>query len=363
MPNYQLVHLYFYSNKGFYATVDVEKFYLDMYDLKAHNPDVTVIFFHIFENLYARTQMILGIEALRPVLEHLNLKYYFVLDGNYNHQIINPKNITTLNWGMMFTWYQVKLKNHALSTRLNPTDGRGLFLCGKGDKEHRVGLLKKFYETGNLHNLSWSFNNSKQILQTIRERFFQDYSDAQFDTFVKECTRTLDYDPNYNSDDQIFSHFGFPFPASIYKETGFSIITETQAQQDTHLFTEKTWRAIVNKHPFIMMGPVKNIERLEELGFKTFTKYLKIPDYHTIHNLSDRMDAIVTNAVHLRTELEKKDVDFYRQLRYDTECNYSLFMELAQKDIEKFLSDVQGDMSLIESTVHFHNYIQAFKRK
>jgi len=364
MQEYIFLHLSHYSVNHFYGQVDIENFYLDIKHISEHHAGKTVLLFHIFENLLITEINSLGLEAFRNVLDHFKIKYYFVLDGLYqdDHQTINSGNILNLNWGMLYVYYNTSMKNHEKVQEYNPTTGKGLFFCGKGNKEHRVGLLKKFYETDTLHNLSWSFIVPEQEKQAIRNKFFSDYTTEEYNNFIQHCERTLDYKPNYDDTVWTFSHIGYPCDISLYEKTGFSIISETWVTSGTYLMTEKTWRVFSNKHPFIMVGAPFNVIRLKELGFKTFNEYLTITDYDTIDCLNDRLDAVVTNAANLRTLIEKKEPELMEQLKIDTEYNYDRFNQLARININNFLSALQEDESLLESIIDFHHHNLKYTR-
>lgn len=69
----------------------------------------------------------------------------------------------------------------------------------------------------------------------------------------------------------------------FYEETYFSVVTETLCMrihsQDGHtgigrLLSEKTFKAMLNKHPFILVGVPKTLQLLKELGYKTFSPWI-----------------------------------------------------------------------------------------
>ncbi len=367
MQEYIFIHLNNYSISNLYCQIDLGRFYSDVSDMHQHHPNKTILLFHIFENLQFSENLSFGLEAFRNVLEHFNRKYYFVLDGLYEgeHQLINSNNILYLNWGMVYVYCNVFLKKHPSVKEYNPTTGKGLYLCGKGTKQHRIGLLKKLYETDTIHNLVWSFINTNAEKREIRDKFFSDYTDDQFQQFINHCERILDYNPNYQppEHEMTFAHYGYPCDISLYEQTGFSVISETWIHFNNHLFTEKTWRAIANKHPFIMVGQIKNIPKLRELGFRTFNHYLTIPEYDQIENdLDGKLDAVVTNLTNFRTLLEKKEPNIMEQLKQDTEYNFDRFTQLSRMGINKFLSALQEDENFIQSILEFHVEFQGYQR-
>jgi hypothetical protein len=251
--------------------------------------------------------------------------------------------------------------DHPVVSNYEPTSNKGLFLCGKAQKPQRIGLLKKFYETNTLDHLVWSFYNPKNIIDEIRNDYFAEYSNEEFEQFLNETTKILDYKQEYhgNSDDT-FVHYGFPYDVNLYKDTAFSIINESCVLGRDYQFTEKTWRAIANKHPFIMVGAIQNVTILKNMGFRTFENYLKIQDYHTFDSLDDRLNAIVVNTREFSKDLVNKELQ--KKLREDVEYNFNLFIELAKKDINDFLSTIDGSYDLMDPIVKHHHRFGKYRR-
>ena len=88
----------------------------------------------------------------------------------------------------------------------------------------------------------------------------------------------------------------------------FSVVTETKflhdndlrdingkldadTQADGYLFSEKTWKPIMSKHPFIFMGFVYSLALLWEHGYQTFHPYIN-ESYDSVENDEDRLVAI-----------------------------------------------------------------------
>ena len=60
---------------------------------------------------------------------------------------------------------------------------------------------------------------------------------------------------------------------SLYKNIFVDIVCETYFQGNTFFPTEKTWRPIMCKTPFIIQGPRNYLKNLRKLGFETFSEY------------------------------------------------------------------------------------------
>jgi hypothetical protein len=57
-----------------------------------------------------------------------------------------------------------------------------------------------------------------------------------------------------------------------YKDTYFSIVSETTSDRFGvgRFITEKTYKPIALRHPFLMCGTDKTLEALRQIGYKTF---------------------------------------------------------------------------------------------
>ena len=61
--------------------------------------------------------------------------------------------------------------------------------------------------------------------------------------------------------------------ADYYTEFLIEIVSETYLSGRTFFPTEKTWRPIMLKTPFLVNGPCNYLENLRRLGFKTFSQW------------------------------------------------------------------------------------------
>ena len=104
-----------------------------------------------------------------------------------------------------------------------------------------------------------------------------------FRTLVKKEKNVLDYD-------NIADVWGFGFESSaLYKETYFSITTETLFYEQGDYISEKTFKPIAHLHPFVFMGRPGVLKYLQDLGLKTFGEFWD-ESYDDVTNNFDRME-------------------------------------------------------------------------
>lgn len=82
-----------------------------------------------------------------------------------------------------------------------------------------------------------------------------------------------------------------PVIADHYETTILSVVTETTWNQKEIFISEKTFKAIANGHPFIIVGPAGFLKKLRELGFKTFTGVLN-EYYDEVEDHNSRLAAV-----------------------------------------------------------------------
>ena len=320
--------------------------------LKQTSDDKTLLLCDIFERASNSDKYIRFINLANAMLEQSKLSFRFVLDSLNEYPGLNCEhNVSYINWGWVYTYHSVFVRKHSIQMSYKPKSSKGLFLLGKGNKIQRVGLLKKFYESNNLDSILWSFKNSPKTLQQIRADFFSDYTDQDFDTFIKVSEKVLDYE----STNEQFVHLGFPCDVNLFANTAFSIVSETWLHGIPHIFTEKTWKPIINRHPFIMIGAKENINILKKLGFKVFQE----PTWYKTDQ--DLLEHIISTSVNMKKRIET-DSNYQKQLVNDVEHNYNQFIKLAKKDIDQFLDSLNenGNIRLIDQLVKAHTRLSGF---
>ena len=93
-----------------------------------------------------------------------------------------------------------------------------------------------------------------------------------------------------------------------YHSSDFLVVRETLFRNDTFI-TEKTWKAIAMKKPFILVGSLHTLRYLKELGFRTFDTWID-ESYDNETNLQKRA-MMIYNEV---DKLANLDPDSFRKM-------------------------------------------------
>jgi hypothetical protein len=254
-------------------------------------------------------------------------KCEFLFDLVYQERIAEIPEARFVCFFALRVWYETEvLKLNQINTSWNPNTNMFLFLTGKPNRINRAFLLKKLLEASLEKNCLWSlfvnqdtYKHTQQILSL---------SNIEFDNFLKKTLASPDNIKVLSSYKS--THYGgFPYDHTMYQKTSFRIISETQFTQNEPWITEKTWLTILNHHPFIMAGNTTILNRLESMGFCTFTEYLKISDYSNIQNSYDRIDAIVINAKDWLTTIKNDKTAIEQDIKH----NYNQFCQLMHKEL------------------------------
>jgi len=108
---------------------------------------------------------------------------------------------------------------------------------------------------------------------------------------------------------------------SYYQSSLISVVTETNT---THIFnTEKIFKPMVHRQPFIVVGPYKTLENLRKMGYKTFSEFWD-ESYDDIKDPTERLVKVVELCKEISEwDDQKKKLFFYKSM-INTSHNYEL---------------------------------------
>jgi hypothetical protein len=162
--------------------------------------------------------------------------------------------------------------------------------------------------------------------------------------FLTTCPRTIDVDflkiQDYSN--SIFQHqasyYPIQYPANLnllqyYKDIFVDIVCEPNASGTCFLCTEKIWRPIVARRPFIVMSNFEYLHNLKKLGFKTFNEfwdesydgYSEGERIKKIEKILEQIAQWSTRDLHIKLKEMKSILDH----------NYQAFNDLTYSDITR----------------------------
>jgi hypothetical protein len=119
------------------------------------------------------------------------------------------------------------------------------------------------------------------------------------------------------------------------------VITETVAEYPYPYFSEKTWKAILVKTPFMIVGAKNSLCKLKDFGFLTFENFWD-ESYDNLETAADRCDSIVNNLKYLES-LDKSYIDnMYQEMLPILEHNFSNLENLRKKELEDVIKCLES---------------------
>jgi hypothetical protein len=237
---------------------------------------------------------------------------------NIKHSTLYPEiDIDHIKWsgGVSWFWFYMRQKHMAKSFNFDHGNKKFDFLyLNKFPREHRKKMFQRV-EHLLANSLYSNWEQNIKLSPTYELPWAQDY-------------------PKYGRDQDIFE--------KPYNDTKYSLVAETNDTNDEIFMTEKIWKPIIAQQPFVVHGNYLYLQRLREMGFKTFANYFD-EGYDLEADADKRIDKIVTTCqdlltrnwqdIYLQTQaLRKHNLDtFFNREKLSIEINktLNLFLEFA----------------------------------
>lgn len=172
-------------------------------------------------------------------------------------------------------------------------------------------------------NLMSNNTDAVNLIQSVRDTLINNFVDLYLDTTDLVTNRAiLTTDTNY-----------------LYEETYFSVVTETnyfkagRPIDATRFFSEKIFKPIAMRHPFIVVTVPHFFDKLRYLGYKSFSPYID-ESYDQEDDDADRMMMIV-NEINRLSSLDNTELMSWLQAVNDI-CEYNYFNLMSKKPRDFF---------------------------
>ena len=128
-------------------------------------------------------------------------------------------------------------------------------------------------------------------------------------------------------------------------QTGFvNLVTETIFYENKVHLTEKIFKPICAKIPFILLGGAGNLEYLRNYGFKTFGDYWD-ESYDTIISPSQRMDAVLDVLTKIANTSQSELRSMKQDMAHILEHNYyHFYKELRPIVVNEFIDRLKSTL-------------------
>ena len=115
-----------------------------------------------------------------------------------------------------------------------------------------------------------------------------------------------------------------------YEDTKYSMLSESTDVNTEVFMTERIWKSIITEHVFVVHGNYLYLQKLREMGFKTFSKYFD-ESYDLEQDQNERVKKIASTC---RDLLTKNWQDIYLQTKSLRKHNKEIFFDKARLSAE-----------------------------
>lgn len=252
-------------------------------------------------------------------------------------------------------WYEVKLiqqwiKKNKIKSSEHPTKHFGSFV---GRSTWARLWISSYLHTNYKNKTLQTFHSGLQKNYVVPEsdglydiigldnlnRYRYD-SWSQVTSFLESCPIIIEND--YDSTNAFIApsngHYPIQYPANMnilnhYRNIFIDIVAETRVDGNLFFATEKTWRPIVAKRPFIVVGPRNFLHNLQKLGFKTFGDFWD--EGYDEYSPTDRIKEIEKLIQHIAQWDIKKCWIKLNQMRHILDHNYDRLISLSYNDMKE----------------------------
>lgn len=130
------------------------------------------------------------------------------------------------------------------------------------------------------------------------------------------------------------------FEETFHKNTFVSLVSETSAVNNVLFFSEKIFKPIYACQPFIISGNAFSLEKLKELGFKTFDKWWD-ESYDLEIRFENRLEKIIKILEDISRKPDSELAKMLREMNEVLEHNYNVFVNANNEYLIKTFSSIK----------------------
>ena len=174
------------------------------------------------------------------------------------------------------------------------------FLClNNRQRPHRKNLFVLWNLNNLINDSFYTMNNKSGFEQDVDNLYhLRDYVDsnlmARVGVSLEDIDKMEETLPLVLDRCKDVSEMSFLFGQidTYYQRSLISVVTETNFEIPDIFNTEKIFKPMIHRHPFILIGPYKTLAKLREMGYQTFSDFWD-ESYDEIQDPNERLLKIV----------------------------------------------------------------------
>lgn len=342
---------------------DLEKFVSEIIQTKSTHANKKILFEQRREGSQTLIRNIINDITKKLINQHnYKLEDFIILNASfpseYNAELlikyVERNNLlpiktffaNSMETQFVYSLYEKKEINDILEYNFdyNQKIKRFLLYTGKCNT-HRIYILSNLMKSGLLSDSYYSCYFEKNILENMNISFFAPYLQKSIE-HIKSISENLPIKLDPNDKFESLSMWGLTKEEKFhYDHAFFGIVPETNfyhMDENHHEFhnmidqvfiTEKTYRMIAGKLPFIMVSFTKSLECLRESGYKTFHPFID-ETYDLIENDELRLKAIITEIERLCNFSSSEWADWCKNIIPIVNYNQKVLLSCNPKYVE-----------------------------
>lgn len=305
--------------------------------LEAHQNGATKFFFSCMGETYLPF-IVEKIHRIANLVKHvIDSKDLFYISGSPNarevYERIHAEKLSTETYWNdkisiiavhSFQYYSQR-HFHQYENKINyeiKEKSKDFLTFNKMPREHRVRLLEHMLATGYISRGYLSFEGDPQWITNI------DHLSDEF-SHVKQNKNLLPI--RLNITDERFYPIDIRDDDLEYTDDSyFSIVTETcfYTSNDTLegclFISEKTYKCLSMKHPFVLLARPHTMAELKKMGYKTFSPMID-ESYDSMEDDTERFNAIWTEIIRLSQQTPEQWIEWQTKIKEIVEYNHTHF--------------------------------------
>lgn len=245
-----------------------------------------------------------------------------------------------INVRVVSTWESIVAKDKPYKYPYEIREKEKIFLCfNRVARVHRFALFGLMATAGLVEKGYYSYlhttHGAKTDIGTYFNNALHTYSPdlySKIEAGVRQYADRIPLKLNIEPDEN--ATYLKDTDYDMFKNSYFSLVTETLFNESdgTIFFSEKIFKPIAMKHPFILVNAPGSLARLRELGYRTFETIID-ESYDTINNHEERLKAIVNEVDRLSKLTPEEWIKWQEVAKEIVDHNY---LVLKSKKLEDF---------------------------
>lgn len=202
----------------------------------------------------------------------------------------------------------------------------------KRARPHRIWMFHSLYKNELLNDGINSMNSFGKN-STYYEGRVMDTAD------YKEIIEYLPMYPRQGLDkemqDLFKSGWGGKYEQDLYhqetRDTWVSVVSEASFAEKTCFISEKSFKPIAARHPFITYGNKHSLKYLKDLGYKTFSNFID-ESYDNLETW-ERLDAIIKLLKDIQKMSHKEKLKWFESMKDILDYNFEVLQDNAARKI------------------------------